>query len=254
MQKSEFGRKVFFLNPPTVMNDVFEILANAEFEVYHVVHHQRLARYLARYPDCLLFVNIDDGGKEDEWREWIKGIKSEPACTACTIGVMTMLASDEKRKFYLMEVGVSSFITLSQGINKTAEILLKTLDANEARGRRRYVRAQCPSDSGSFNCNMDGDIIRGVIHDLSSVGMAVEIEGAKTYQTGTRMSNIQLQLKGTRIILNGVLMGQRDGPGAVPVMLIMFDPASLDDEKKYKLRQYIRKTLQLNIDELLRTF
>ena len=55
-----FGKKVFFLNPHSVMTEVVQTLAAAEFEVYTVKDQTKLARYLRKDPHCLVFVNIDE--------------------------------------------------------------------------------------------------------------------------------------------------------------------------------------------------
>lgn len=250
----EFGKKVFFLNPASVMEEVFPALANAEFEVYRVTHHQRLERYLSRHPSCLLFVNIDEGDDDAQWRAWIKQVKAAPGGTETAVGILSMLGDDERRNAYLMDLNAACFITLSLGMAKTTDILLKTLEANEARGRRRYVRASCPPDSAQYNCDLDGDIIRGQIKDLSSVGMAIAWEGAAQLPTGARLPGLQLNLKGVRLIVNGVVMGNRDDPIMGAIHLVMFEPASLSQEKRDKLRGFIRKTLQSAMDGILECY
>lgn len=253
-ESGEFGKKVFFINPASVMEEVFPALANAEFEVYRITRHQRLTRYLARYPSCLVFINIDEGDDEEIWKAWIKEIKQAPGGQETAIGVLTMLGGDERRNAYLMDLNVACFITLSLGMAKTTDILLKTLEANEARGRRRYVRVNCPPESANFNCHLDSELVRGRVMDLSSVGMAVAWDDSTSLPTGARLSNLQLNLKGIRLTLNGVVMGRRDAPTMGTIHLVMFEPASVTQEKRDKLRAYIRKTLQATMDDLLERF
>ena len=57
MKSSIYGKKIFFLNPPPVIDEVFPVLAGAEFEVYKVKDHVRLAKYLSDFQNALyLFI------------------------------------------------------------------------------------------------------------------------------------------------------------------------------------------------------
>lgn len=251
-QVSAFGKRVFFLNPQPVILEVASILADAEFEVYTTRDHAKLARYLRKDPDCLTFVNIDEGDDEGVWRSWIKSIRDDPATSHVAFGVVTTLDDEEKRSAYLMNLGVEcGFIIVKLGAARTAEILLRTLEANEARGRRRYVRAMCPPDAAEFNCHMDTVVFGGTIRDLSSVGMSAAFTGGISVKTGTRLKDMQLVMRGVRVIVTGVVIGNHDMAGVGTIVIIMFEPASLNDDKRNKLRAFIRKTLQATMEHQL---
>lgn len=245
-----FGKKVFFLNPQAVIEEVAAALAEAEFEVYTTRDHGKLARYLRREPHCLTFVNIDEGDDESAWRAYIASIRKDESGVA--FGVVTMLDDEDRRSIYLFDLGVEcGYIVIKIGAAKTTEILLRTLEANEARGRRRYVRAACPPDAAEFNCQSEAGLLRGSISDISSVGMAAVFEGGSIPRAGTRFKDLQLSLRGARLSLSGVVVGGHDSPSAGPTAVIMFEPASVTDEKKAKLRAFVRKTLQAAMDKAL---
>lgn len=249
---SAFGKKVFFLNPPAVIDEVIAVLADAEFEVYATRDHGKLARYLKIQPHCLTFVNIDEGDDDTTWRSWIAGVRGDGSRAASSFGVVTMLDDEARRATYLLELGIEcGFIVVKIGAARTADILLKTLEANEARGRRRYVRAACPPDSADFNCPNEGGLLRGAIHDLSSVGMAATFGDSSVPKAGTRLKDLQLSLKGVRLSVNGVVVGGHESSDSGPIAVIMFEPASLSDEKRAKLRGFVRKTLQAEMDKAL---
>lgn len=249
---SAFGKRVFFLNPQPVILEVASILADAEFEVYTTRDHARLARYLCKDPDCLTFVNIDEGDDEGVWRGWIKSIRDDPVTANAAFGVVTTLDEEDKKSAYLMNLGVQcGFIVVKLGAAKTAEILLRTLEANEARGRRKYVRAMCPPDAAEFNCTTDAGLLGGTIRDLSSVGMSAVFSGGIAIKTGTRLKDMQLILRGIRVMVTGVVIGSHDAAGVGTIVVIMFEPASLTDDKRNKLRAFIRKTLQATMDHQL---
>lgn len=249
---SAFGKRVFFLNPQPVILEVASILADAEFEVYTTRDHAQLARYLRKDPDCLTFVNIDEGDDEGIWRGWIKSIGDDPVTANAAFGIVTTLDDEDKKSAYLMNLGVQcGFIVVKLGAAKTAEILLRTLEANEARGRRKYVRAMCPPDAAEFNCTTDAGLLGGTIRDLSSVGMSAIFSGGIAIKTGTRLKDMQLILRGIRVMVTGVVIGSHEAAGVGTIVVIMFEPASLTDDKRNKLRAFIRKTLQAMMDHQL---
>ncbi|PKL23785.1 MAG: hypothetical protein CVV47_13315 [Spirochaetae bacterium HGW-Spirochaetae-3] len=250
--KSAFGKKVFFLNPPPVIGEVATALAEAEFEVYATRDHAKLARFLRKEPECLTFVNIDEGDDENVWRAWVKSIRDDEASRAAAFGVITMLDDEDKRGYYLMDLGIEcGFIVVKIGAAKTTEILLRMLEANEARGRRRYVRAACPPDATDFSCATDEGVLRGWIRDLSSVGLSAVFVGCATPKAGSRLKDLQLNLKGVRVIVNGVVVGNTEVQGVGSISVLMFEPASVNDDKRIKLRAFIRKTLQATMDKAL---
>jgi len=251
-RKQAFGKKVFFLNPPAVIGEVAASLTDAEFEVYSTRDHAKLARFLRKEPECLTFVNLDEGDDEGVWRKWIKSIRDDEASIGAAFGVITMLDDEAKRSYYLMDLGIEcGFIVVKIGAAKTTEILLRMLEANEARGRRRYVRANCPPDATEFNCSTEAGVLRGWIRDLSSVGMSAVFSRGTTPKAGTRLRDLQLTLKGVRVIVNGVVIGSHEAAGTGMISVIMFEPASVNDDKRAKLRSFIRRTLQSTMDREL---
>lgn len=249
---SLFGKKVFFLNPPAVISEVLPELSASEYEIYTNTDHTRLGRYLCRNPDCLVFVNIEEGDDERVWRSWIRSVKDNAASAATRFGIIAMMADDTKKQAYIMDLGLEcGFIVVKIGASKTTEILLKMLEANEAKGRRRYVRTICPEDSADFTCKTSAGLIRGALKDMSSVGMATEFSDGFAPGTGTRLKDIQLNLRGARVIVSGVVIGGRDDDPKGRSRVIMFEPASLTDEKRSKLCSFIRKLLQAQMNQEL---
>lgn len=251
-EPSLFGKKVIFLHPHSVLNEVIHLLTAAEFEVYTATDEAKLARYLRGDPNCLVFVNIDEGPDEGAWRAWIRSAREALPPGHAGFGALTLQPNEETRSAYLMDVGVEcGFVTVTQGASKTADILIKTLEANEARGRRRYVRAACQADEADFNYLGDVGAVRGTLRDLSSVGMSALFTEGGTPKPGTLIKDLQLNLRGARLRMNGVVLGGHDDHDEGSIRVVMFDPKSMDDEKRTKLRSFVRKVLQARLDALL---
>jgi len=238
-----FGKKVIFLYPPSVLDDVVDSLAQHEFEVYTCKDHDKLSAYLAKKPGALVFVNIDNGMKEAEWEAWLSRRVKAPGGTG--YGIVTYNDNKNLAQKYLMDVGVTcGFIVLKIGVAKATEIVLKTLDANEARGKRRYVRSAPWPMNAEYNMNLNGSMVRGQIIDVSCVGMTVRCEGCSPPKAGSKLEDIQLSLHGTRLKVDAVVYGTRKSEGAEPIHILIFNPRTMDDVKRDKIRTYVRRSLQ----------
>jgi len=251
MDTGALGKKIFFVYPPQVLIEVVDRLAGLEFEVYLSRNHDKLRRAVKTFPQAILFVNLDDGLVEPEWRSYIRSIRAEAPDVG--IGIITLNDDVALREFYLMDAQVQcGFIILKIGTAKTAEILAKTLEANEARGRRKFVRALCPPGAAQCSVDNEGLVLKAELTDLSSAGMAMQIDGGVTLRVGTVLRDMALNIKGQRLLASGVVVAKRaEGAGAGGVHVIMFDPSSIDETRKEKLKALVFRINQLYMDNLL---
>jgi PilZ domain. len=250
MESGLLGKKVFFLYPPPVLSEIVEDLARQEFEVYLTREHDKLRRYLDKSPDSIVFINLDDGLEEAGWLSYVESLrKSAPSVG---VGIVTLNDNAELREHYLMNLQVQcGFVILKIGAAKTGEILAKTLEANEARGRRKFVRAACAPGVGQCAFDFEGATIRAELTDLSSAGMAIHLEGGLSLKVGTVLRDIAVTIKGGRLSLSGVVVAKRSDDGAVPAHVVMFDPASLDEARREKLKSLVCKVNQISMDAIL---
>jgi hypothetical protein len=251
MENGALGKKVFFLYPPPVLTEVIDFLAQQEYEVYLTRDHAKLKRFIASFPDAILFVNLDDGLDEAGWLAYVESLRKD--APAIGIGIITLNDDNELRERYIMDLQVQcGFIILKLGAAKTAEILAKTLEANEARGRRKFVRALCPQGTGQCAVDHEGATLRAQLSDLSSAGMTISFEGGTSLRVGTVLRDMSLTLKGQRILASGVVVAKRHGEnGGSDVHVVMFDPSSLDDSRRDKLKSLVFKINQASMDMAL---
>ncbi|MCX7025767.1 MAG: PilZ domain-containing protein [Spirochaetes bacterium] len=247
-----FGKRVILLYPPPIIDEIIENLSNREFETFVTRDHVRLAVFLRKDDRSIVFVNIDDGLKEPEWADWIKArIAENPAVE---YGILTLNDSSTLPEKYIMEVGTRcGYVTLKNGALRASETLVKTLEANEARGQRKFVRAVCPPGTANFNINNAGDMLRGLVLDISSAGMAIRFDDNRIFRPGLVLSDLQLNLKGSRLPLSGVVMGGRSDPDRGEIVLVMFTPSTMDEVKRSKIRSFIRRRLQEEFEARLVT-
>lgn len=250
MESSDLGKKIFFLYPPTVLTEVVEELARLEFEVYLARDHVRLKRALSSFPNSIVFMAIDERLDDAEWEAYARSLRDE--LPSVGLGVVTLNDDDAKRELYLMQLQVPcGFVVLKLGAAKTAEILSKTLEANEARGRRRFVRAACAPGAGQCSVEHEGITLRAELTDLSSVGMAVHFEGEPSLRVGSVLKSVAISVKGQRLIVDGVVVTRRDGPHGHPIHVVMFAPSSLDESRRDKLKTLVFRLNQSAMDRVL---
>jgi hypothetical protein len=246
------GRKVFFLHPHSVLTeDLLVDILSHEYEIYCVKGAAVAAKAAAEWPQSIMFVNLDEAYSEPQWEAWIKGLLADPSTAGMRLGILTYNPNPDLARKYLMELMLPcGFIQLKLGVVEAKKIILKTLEANEARGRRRYVRARCAgSSSATFNVAIGSSLMQGEVLDLSAAGMAFQFEATFDLTPGTPLNDVQLRLKGSLCRISGTFVGTVSGdPGR---NLLMFR-APLPEETTDKIHRFIYLALQEEMAEFVR--
>jgi hypothetical protein len=249
--KAAWGRKIFFLYPHSVLSDsLFMEILNNEYEVYVLKNHEAAMKAASIFPGSILFVNIDGVLPEKEWEAWIKRLIADPKAGQTKVGILTYNADQELAKKYLMEIAVPcGYIQLKQGLVESKRIILKTLEANEARGRRRYVRARCMNSQKSvFNVKLMGKLYTGVILDISAAGMTFTMDKPVVIKPNSLIQDIQLKLKGVLCRVSGVVVGEvREG--SERNLLLFKQP--LPSDTREKIHRFIFHSLQEEMDSII---
>jgi hypothetical protein len=251
MESGALGKRVFFLYPPPVLTEVIDVLARQEFEVCLARDHEKLRRFIASFPDAIVFIDIDAVLDDEAWLGYVAALRKQ--VPALGIGIITLTDDAALREKYLMDLQVGcGFVVLNIGAAKTAEILAKTLEANEARGRRKFVRAPCGPGTGLFAVDVGGTTLRGELTDLSSAGMAMRADGDSSLKVGTLLRDISLTIKGARVLVSGVVVAKRAGEkDGAEVDVVMFTPDSLDEARRDKLKSIVFKINQMALDQAM---
>lgn len=254
MAEENLGKKVFFLYPHSVIKDeLIKLIIHYEYEVYLTNKHEKMVALLSRYPDSVIFINIDEELKETEWEEYIRGLMKNPATKTVKIGIMSYDNNPDLKKKYLMDIMVScGFINLKLGLKESATIILKTLEANEVKGRRKYVRIRCTDKNpATFNAKIQDRLQEGIIIDISSVGMACRFNSHSVQLLPKQSINdIQLRLRGAICKAGGTIIGTRIQEGQT-IYVLLFEK-NLAPESKSKIQQFIYNSLQNQIDRELK--
>ena len=248
MNEASSGKKVFFLYPQSVIQDeLISFLLRDEYEVYFLNDHLKASRVLKRFSNSICFINIDDGLKEAEWEQYIKDLRSDSEIKGLQIGILSYNNNPGLMQKYLMDIAVEcGFVQLKLGIKQSTNIILKVLEANEAKGRRKFVRANCENDPRVIlNFSYKDLIFEGEIIDISSVGLACEFKQTIPVDNKTVLQKIQLNLRGSLIQVDGLILSRRFDNERI--LVIVFNPRPKEKELD-KIHIFIHKTLQKTID------
>ena len=241
------GRKIFFLYPTgSVQNQVISELAQQEYEVYIAKDHARLARALKKYNDSIIFINIDDGISEPDWEKWIGGILT--SLPDLKIGVFSNSSSDELKDKYVNKLHVTcGFITSKHDMSKSIDVILEALKNVNAKGRRKYLRASTEREAtATINMPHNGDFVKGVIKDISVVGVSCKFDVDPGLKKNALSKDIQIKLQSMLIKVEAIAFGSRTD-GAEKSYVLLFTQR-IDPDVRVKIRKYIQMNLQNKMD------
>lgn len=252
MERDTFmSKKVFFLHPHSVVQQglVKELVA-AEYSVYLVSDHDRFRSVVNEFDEPIVFINIDEGMSADEWQEYIRKMIGSSDNSA-KIGILTYNEDKDLAEIYLMDIGIPcGFIKLKLGLEQSRRIIIKTLEANEAKGRRKYLRIDCWHLQSTKLNVMKGEILcAGRIKDISSVGMAFVFDEEQDLPKHTMLKDIQLKLRGKIARVSGPVIGSRvTAEGTIHVMLFN---KNTDPATKARIHDFMYNTLQDDINKVM---
>jgi hypothetical protein len=249
-QISTVGKKIFLLYPHSVIRDeMLDWLIMAGYETYTVVNEKKALKLLEKFPGSIMFVNIDDGLKEDEWETYIRGILGNPKTKDTRLGIMSYNQDQKLMKKYLMELVLPcGYIQLKLGFEESKNIILHALEANEAQGRRKCIRADCENDINAImNFKDELGLCQGKILDISSTGIAARILTHTDIPANSLVRNVQLKLRGGILMSDMIVMGKRMNDKTVYVMLFA---SRLSEDDKLIIHRYIKQCLQKYMDSL----
>jgi hypothetical protein len=249
MEQSASGKKIFILHPHSVIKDeLLDLLIMSGFESYVLHDHKRALKLLAKFPDSIMFINIDDGMAENEWEAYIRGIQENPVTKECKLGILSYNTDQRLMRKYLMDLALPcGYIQLKLGVRESTRIMLGALEANEARGRRKYIRAFCEDDmNATVNIKGATGYYYGKILDISAAGIAARFDLFEDPPPNTMIKGMQLKLRGGLVLTDAILMGKRQDN----VWIFVFDGVRMNADHKLVIHRFIKYTLQHYMDTL----
>ena len=247
--KTDFnGNKIFFLYPNAIMqNQVIGVLAQNEYEIYLAKDHSRLSYVLTKYSNSVVFIYLDDKVPIAEWEKWIgTALDSEPTTK---IGVFSSNNDEEFREKFLKNNRIQcGFFNIKHDLKKTAEVILEMMNAMNVKGRRKYLRISPDKDTiATINIPSGGEFLKGVIKDISVVGVSCVFEQEPNLKKGALLKDIQIKLQSMLLNVEGVVFGSRDYENERTYVLL-FTQRIDTETRSSKIRSYIQRNLQQRMD------
>ncbi|MDR1904590.1 MAG: PilZ domain-containing protein [Treponema sp.] len=243
------GKKIFFLHPSaTIQNVVAEELIQQEYEVYIVKDHIKLREILKKYPDSVVFANINDGMPEKEWETWIRAVIADLK-GKIGIGILTSNNDDTLHRKYTVSIKCQcGFTVLKSDLNVSIKQLYEHLQAVDAKGRRKYLRLTLDNDSmTTVNLPLNGTFINGAIKDISVVGLSCAFTDDPELSKNTLFQDIQIKLQSQLLKTEGIIFGSRiDSTEKIYVILFT---QRIDPDVRTRIRKYIQQNLQAKLDK-----
>ena len=242
-------RKVFFLHPSVlIQNQVIEALAQEEFEVYAIKDEAKLRQMLKKYPRSIVFANISDGMRENDWEEWIRSVMSSSEISELDIGIIASADDAKLRHKYIKRFKVRcGYTVMKPDISSVVKQLEEILNEAHAKGRRKYVRADTSSETNiTVNLPMHGTFVTGAIRDISAVGFSCHFENGPKLVKNRLITDIQIRLRTQLLKVQGVVFGSRIHDSR-KIYVILFTQRTSPDVIT-KIRKFIRSYLQSKMD------
>ena len=214
--------KVFFVDPdPAMVSETFlEAAFFQGFEAYSLADNlggdltEKVRVLSDSFPKLLLFFTIDRKGSLKAWLDYLREIQGVHG-DQIRIGVLyeenkTLNPEPLVKKAFNFDVGISAgCIPLGVSPKKNHAILLRVLEANQAMGRRKFIRMRChPSCRATFLRN--NRVVEGVLLDLSISHFSVKFDSeAPEWLAGTKLTKVQLRIQGMFLLVNALVVTRR---------------------------------------------
>jgi hypothetical protein len=248
------GKKIFFLYPTVVVqNRIIAELIQQEYEIYIAKDKDTLKRVLRKYPDSIVFVDINEKIPESEWDIWITGIMEASDTKTVSLGIITINDDDKFKQKYALALKVPcGYTVVSHDLKKTIATVTSVLQEVNAKGRRKYIRAIIENGeaNATINLSYNGNYINGQIKDISVVGISCTLEGNPDIPKNTLFKNIQMKLQSSILKIEGIVFGSRT-EGEENIYVVLFTQR-IDPDIRTKIRKYIQQNLQNRMDAELR--
>jgi hypothetical protein len=249
---SLLGRKIFFLNPlPPVQNEIIDELIQREYEAYVVRDRTALRRTLRSLPGSIIFIDIDQVTTEKEWESWIREVMKAGDLEDMKIGILTGNRSDLLQSKYVNTLRLpAGYTMLHRDLNITVAQILNILNANKAKGRRKYLRAAVEKEGQAVvNFPVGGRFLSGGLGDISSAGFSCFFTEDPEFPPNSSFSNVQIKLKHIIINVEAMILGFR--PEEKEKMYVALFTDRISPDTQVKIRKYIQVNIQARMDAMI---
>lgn len=252
-----FGRKVFFLNLSQILKDIIiNPLRELEYEVFTISDYKSAKNILRKYPDSILFVNIDihENNKlsTNQWFNFLHSLQNDPELKNIFSGVITKRMTTSEQNFFMLNLQIpAGLISIRNGNDDLLESLINVLDLNGAKGRRQYVRSRCQDTTNAYiKCLVGTTPMNLKINDISSVGISCYLPNEQTslFQPNYLIRDIDILLNRDNSKCDAVVLTTKpfkDDLSLIVLLLVKGTPRSV----KNSIRGFVFNQIQREINK-----
>lgn len=232
-----FGRKVFFISPSYVIDKyLIEKLRQNEYEAYILRDIKKVKSVLAKFPESMCFINIDEGFSYSAWFNFMKSFQLSQELSGIYLGILSNSATWEDKDKFLMNIklpgGFNQFDKTETFLNN----FMKILDLNGAKGRRKFLRLDTRGlNDVSGYMNSEGKLYAVNIKDLSSAGFAIiyRQELMSLFQKNTLIRNLSLTVGRKTMICSCIVFNTQSNPDGTAMSVLMLTNENPEETKIY---------------------
>lgn len=244
--KSIYGRKVFFVNTTVSFEtSVINRLRLMEYEVYAIDDYRKAKPLLRKNADSICFFFIESQLTLKGWHNFLKSFEEENVFKSLDMGIFMSELPDDKKQNFLSDLQYDAgLFDLHKDSEELFHEIVKAIDAQGAKGLRKYVRANCLNESqADLLWLKDNRMFKLKIIDISSVGIAAKLSTrqADAVFINQIIENVTLNLKSVQVSVDIKISAIKDA-GDFLLVVIMFT-ASTTPNAINKIRGYIAENL-----------
>ena len=237
-----FGRKIFFVSPSYIMEKyLIEKLRQNEYEAYILKDIKKVKNVLAKYPDSMCFVNIDEEFSYSAWFNFMKSFQESPAISGIYLGIITDSATWEDKDKFIMNVKLPGGFNQFDKTEKFLSNFIKILDLNGAKGRRKYLRLDTRgADDVSGYMTSQGKLYSINVKDISSVGFAITYkqEIIDLFQKNTLIRDLCISVGRKSMVCSCIVFNTQPNPDGTAMSVLMLTNENPEETKTY-IRNFI---------------
>lgn len=224
-----------------------------EYETYTINTYKRLKPFLSAFPDTICFINPESELDTDAWIRLIQSIEADPAYSGVIIGVVARAIRKSDKERFIDECKLqATFIQQVPDKDELTAQFHEVLHNNNAKGRRKYVRANCANDNSiSAIATTRNTKIRFAIQDISSVGICgrVNKDLAPLLPANAVLPDFTLIIQGTELKVGAVIIMTKIETEALVVVTLF--RSGMSTNIKNIIREFVSTKLNQMIEATL---
>jgi hypothetical protein len=177
----------------------------------------------------------------------------DPATSKVGIGVLSASTSEALERKYLSAIQVKcGFTVVRTDFMPAMRKLYAILQSIGAKGRRKYIRVNTESETNAtINIPRHGMFIKGVIRDVSVVGLSCVFSEDPDLEKNSLCKDMQIKLQSTILKAEGIVFGTRLNEKQ-KIYVFLFTQRT-DPDMKTRIRKFNQSVLQSQMDARLGT-